>query len=264
MRIDDANSIGTSTGFGIPTGGTINQVLVKNSSTNYDTTWSSSINLNNLTATGTTSLGTLTSTASTVNGNLTVTGTTSVRSLSATTLNLTTIGSGTSVTNLGITSGGTIVTGSTMVTPTYLAVQNSNGQSISNITVTTVTGWTTPITSVNAGEWNGTTGLFTATKAGVYLMTANLTYASATDLINVEYGCNIAKNGSAAANARIFTQLNQTGNTLKQTNTVSFIYSVVPGDTLSVQAYQASGNPRTLHSNGNKLTIQELPSTITR
>ena len=44
MEIDSPSSIGISTGFGIPTGGTANQVLVKNSSTNYDTSWSSLIN----------------------------------------------------------------------------------------------------------------------------------------------------------------------------------------------------------------------------
>ena len=41
MRIDNANSIGISTGFGIPIGGTTNQVLAKNSSTNFDSFWGS-------------------------------------------------------------------------------------------------------------------------------------------------------------------------------------------------------------------------------
>jgi hypothetical protein len=193
MKIDSPTAIGTSTGFGIPTGGTTNQVLSKVNSSDFNTQW--------------------------------------------------------------IDNG---------AQATYLAVQHNSGQSIPHATVTTVTGWTTPVTSINAGEWNGTTGIFTATKSGVYLMTANLTYANATDTLNIEYGVNIAKNGSAAANARIFTQLNQTGSSLKQTNTVSFIYSLVPGDTLSAQAYQASGSSRTLHPNGNTLTIQELPSRVVR
>jgi hypothetical protein len=42
MNIDSPNSSGISTGFGIPTGGTVNQILIKNSSTNYDTSWSTS------------------------------------------------------------------------------------------------------------------------------------------------------------------------------------------------------------------------------
>ena len=39
MRIDNPNSIGISTGFGIPTGGTTNQILLKSATTNYDTSW---------------------------------------------------------------------------------------------------------------------------------------------------------------------------------------------------------------------------------
>ena len=39
MKIDSPNSIGISTGFGIPTGGTDNQVLSKINSTNFNTQW---------------------------------------------------------------------------------------------------------------------------------------------------------------------------------------------------------------------------------
>ena len=39
MKIDSPNAIGTSTGFGIPTGGTTNQVLSKVNSTNLNTQW---------------------------------------------------------------------------------------------------------------------------------------------------------------------------------------------------------------------------------
>jgi hypothetical protein len=68
----------------------------------------------NLTVTGTTNTGALTASTTTVNGNLTVTGTTSVSGLTASTLNLTAIGSGTSVTNLGISASGNIVSGNTI------------------------------------------------------------------------------------------------------------------------------------------------------
>jgi hypothetical protein len=45
MEIDSSNSIGISTGYGIPTGGTANQVLTKINSTNYNTQWSNSVTL---------------------------------------------------------------------------------------------------------------------------------------------------------------------------------------------------------------------------
>jgi hypothetical protein len=39
MKIDSPNALGTSTGFGIPTGGTTNQILSKVDGTNYNTQW---------------------------------------------------------------------------------------------------------------------------------------------------------------------------------------------------------------------------------
>ena len=39
MKIDSPNALGISTGFGIPTGGTDNQLLVKTGSTDYATGW---------------------------------------------------------------------------------------------------------------------------------------------------------------------------------------------------------------------------------
>lgn len=39
MKIYNPNAIGVSTGFGIPTGGTSGQILVKNSTTSGDTSW---------------------------------------------------------------------------------------------------------------------------------------------------------------------------------------------------------------------------------
>jgi hypothetical protein len=41
MKIDSPNALGISTGFGIPTGGTANQILTKVNSTNYNTQWTS-------------------------------------------------------------------------------------------------------------------------------------------------------------------------------------------------------------------------------
>jgi len=39
MKIDSPSAIGTSTGFGIPTGGTANQIISKVDGTNYNTQW---------------------------------------------------------------------------------------------------------------------------------------------------------------------------------------------------------------------------------
>jgi hypothetical protein len=48
MRVDNPSSIGTSTGFGIPTGGTTGQVIQKVDGTNYNTRWTSTSGLTNI------------------------------------------------------------------------------------------------------------------------------------------------------------------------------------------------------------------------
>ena len=64
--------------------------------------------------------------------------------------------------------------------PTVIHAQNSSGQSIPNNVsspTTIVTNWTN-ILAQNASEWNPATGIFTAAKAGVYSVSAALTYAA--------------------------------------------------------------------------------------
>jgi len=149
------------------------------------------------------------------------------------------------------------------VQATYIAAGVGNGQVFPTLASTVVTGWNNSV-AINAAEWNASTGVFTATKAGIYLVTANLTFGNNQDTVNTEYGVSIGKNGYGEANARLFVPLNQTNSSFKQTNTVSWILSIVPGDTIQIIVFQASGADRQLHTNGNFLTIQELPSRIIR
>jgi hypothetical protein len=44
MKIDSPNALGTSTGFGIPTGGTTNQILSKVNSSDFNTQWTTLVN----------------------------------------------------------------------------------------------------------------------------------------------------------------------------------------------------------------------------
>jgi hypothetical protein len=180
------------TGFGLPTGGTIGQILTKVDSTNYNTQW--------------------------------------------------------------IDNG---------VQATYIMANNGSAQVIPTATQVTITNWSNQ-TTINASEWNSTTGVFTATKSGIYLVTGNLTYASVTDTINAEYSMNITKNGIVLTQARFFVPLNQTSSSFKQTNVATAIISVTIGDTIAVAAGQFTGSNRALHTNGNTITIQELPSRIIR
>ena len=192
MKIDSPNAIGESTGFGIPTGGTANQILVKNSSTNYDTSWSDS------------------------------------------------------------------------PVPTLVQAQNTSGQSIANNGTPIVTGWSN-IISQNAAEWNATTGVFTATKSGTYLVSSNLTYAAkaagqTANIVNVQ----VVKNSTAQAISTMAAT--NTTTVVKGTGTATAILNLVVGDTITIRTFQDLGSAALLNTTAgwNNVTIQELPSRIRR
>ena len=189
MKIDSPNSIGISTGFGIPTGGTAGQMLIKNSSTNYDTIW-----------TGT--------------------------------------------------------------TPTLVQATNTSGQSISNSTTTIVTNWTNIYTQ-NATEWNATTGVFTATKAGTYLVSSNLTYAakSANQSGNIS-NVSVFKNTTAQSTSTM-AALN-TASIIRGMGTSVSIVNLAIGDTISIRTFHDLVGTATLSTTTglNNVTIQQISSTI--
>ena len=192
MKIDSPNAIGISTGFGIPTGGTANQVLVKNSSTNYDTSWSD-------------------------------------------------------------------FTGTTLV-----QAQNTSGQSIANNTTPTITNWTNLYTQSDA-EWNATTGVFTATKSGTYLVSSNLTYAAKTAAQTANtVRVLIFKNSSSIA-ASVMAAINTT-TVVKGTGTATAILNLVVGDTITIRTFHDLGSAALLNTTDgwNNVTIQEISSKIRR
>ena len=150
--------------------------------------------------------------------------------------------------------------------PTYIFAYNIAGQSVvSKNTTTTVTNWTNVITN-NAGEWNNTTGVFTATKSGSYFVSAQIGFASNTGVaIGDEYNAAIVKNGAYVAVSFNYSQT--TTSIIRVIPPVNCIVTLAPGDTLVVRAYQASGASRALISSNtwtNVLTIQELPNRIQR
>ena len=143
---------------------------------------------------------------------------------------------------------------------TYVTVtKNSTAQSVTS-TAARLTNWDTPITSINAGEWNGTTGIFTATKAGVYEVFSQLQLAQANYTINNSIGVQIFKNASAAIVS--VGVLPVTANIFPSAVNVSGIISLAVGDTLSV--FGVSGTTVNTHVFGCNLTIQEIPARITR
>jgi hypothetical protein len=189
MRIDNPSSKGISAGFGIPTGGTANQILSKVDGTNYNTQW---------------------------------------------------IDNGLS---------------------TYISTtKNSTPQSISAVTYTQLTNFDTSTVGINASEWNRTTGVFTATKAGIYSVTAQIQFDVTNYIANNTVAVQLRKNGSPIATG--FAILPVTAFIFPSCPVVTAIVQLAVGETLTIWAFTGTANAT--FSSANNLTIQELPSRLIR
>jgi hypothetical protein len=149
--------------------------------------------------------------------------------------------------------------------PTIVHAQNTSGQTIANnqSPTTIVTNWTN-ILAQNASEWNPATGIFTAAKAGVYSVSAALTYAPKTSAafgnqVNVVIGKNRGYQAVAA-------NFSETGNAIRRgTVSVTACISLAVGETITIETYHDLGGAASLDTQGwlNTVTIQEISSRIT-
>lgn len=114
---------------------------------------------------------------------------------------------------------------------------NTSGQSISDNTTTTITGWTIGYDTHGAFT---TSGVFTAPVSGKYLIAGNITYASAAVLAGAEYDFLIAQAGSQTRNITIashFAYVASTANNLVGLPG-STVVDCLAGDTLTVRTFQ--------------------------
>ena len=143
--------------------------------------------------------------------------------------------------------------------PTFVQARNASGQSIASGTPSPIiTNWTN-VTAQNAAEWNPTTGVFTATKAGVYVVSAGLLYNDCTANINTEF--------SIALNDAFAYHIAQTTSLIKRpTGFLTQIIRMAIGDTFRLQTYHNQGNPIALNIEAwsNTINIRELPHRLTR
>jgi hypothetical protein len=150
---------------------------------------------------------------------------------------------------------------------TYVQAHNQSQQSFTFQTETTVTGWTnnTDFTQ-NAAEWNPTTGVFTATKAGWYRISAGLEFANApADGVGRELVCLISVNNSIRAQSANVAQAVTTG-IIRHTGHAHYIAKLAIGDTIRIRCYQDLTTSISLRGNsfGTTISIQEIPSRLTR
>ena len=151
-------------------------------------------------------------------------------------------------------------------TQTYIRANNVSGQSIPNGNTTTITNWSN-VTVQNAAEWNPTTGVFTATKAGTYYVSINIWFNSTVAPLNTQFSCSCRKNGSLISAAYYYSESGTVG-TVRNVGFASAIIPVVAGDTIDFRTFQNSGVSISITSTGqtwvNTMNICEIPGTITR
>lgn len=148
-------------------------------------------------------------------------------------------------------------------TATYIAATKTSAQSISSSTTTRITNFSNNV-ALNASEWSATNGVFTATKTGIYAVSAIIQMASINTSNSFEISLSINKNGSMVSIGRFFNNYSTTWNQFPasvQTNTIVQLNS---GDTIDMNIWHNSGASWDTYTSGTYFTIQELPAKVLR
>ncbi|WP_133254571.1 hypothetical protein [Paraburkholderia unamae] len=138
-----------------------------------------------------------------------------------------------------------------------LLYSNTSGQSIPNNAGTTVTGWTKTYDRVNA-NFNAAGGTFTAPATAYYIVSVQIAFAAAATGAGNQYSVTIIANGAIVANGQYFAE---TATSLGRVVRATAVVSLTAGQTVVIQAYQASGGAVALSTTAavNTLSIARLP-----
>jgi hypothetical protein len=139
---------------------------------------------------------------------------------------------------------------------TKVATRNSSAQSIPNNTATVVTGWANVIDA--NGEFNASTGTFTAGAAGNYQVSAQLSFNGAM-AVNSLLQIQLFANGSNFVSGQTVVQ-----NATPTTNVVTlpgYLVALSAGQTIQIKALQSSGGaiPLVAAAASNYLSIVQIP-----
>ena len=132
----------------------------------------------------------------------------------------------------------------------FVQAENSSGQSFANNTTNVVTGWTEN-EDVNS-RFDPATGIFTASKNGIYVVSFNFTFASGTIADDTKIEAIVQTSSTSTTTNPIFKCVNSyPGNTAgTATNLVSGscsgIFNLVTGDTIRPSVFQNLGTSKSL------------------
>lgn len=133
-----------------------------------------------------------------------------------------------------------------------LLYQNSNSQTVTTATLTTITNWTKVSDRVNA-NFNATTGTFTAPATGQYLVSASVAFAAVAGVVGTDIEIHLIANGTDIASGQYMVPTTNSYN--HQVELPATLVSLTSGQTVVIQAYQNSGASRALSNTGRLTTV---------
>ncbi|MFP3832745.1 hypothetical protein [Chryseobacterium sp. SIMBA_028] len=139
----------------------------------------------------------------------------------------------------------------------FVDAENFSGQSFSNSTQATITGWTKK-TDVNS-SFNAGTGTFIASKTGVYVVSFTFSLASGGVANDSRYETLIQTNSTSASTNTVFKCVgsypgnNTIGNRIA--GNCSGIFNLIKGDNITVSLNQKLGNTKTLDADGTLTSL---------
>ncbi|MGU3374336.1 hypothetical protein [Chryseobacterium sp. M5A1_1a] len=139
----------------------------------------------------------------------------------------------------------------------FVDAENSSGQSFSNSTQTTITGWTKK-TDVNS-SFNAGTGTFIASKTGVYVVSFTFSLTSGSVANDSRYETLIQTNSASTATNTVFKCVGSyPGNNIignRIAGNCSGIFNLIKGDNITVSLNQKLGSIKTLDADATLTSL---------
>jgi len=159
--------------------------------------------------------------------------------------------------DLSYSNGTSWVTLAHKATSDFVDAENSSAQSFTSGTQAAVINWTKK-TDVN-GSFNSGTGVFIASKAGVYIVSFTFSLASGTITNDARYETLIQTNSTSSATNKVFKCVGSYPGTNSLSNRVagncSGIFNLNKGDNITVSLNQALGTAKTLDVDGSLTSL---------
>ncbi|REC48854.1 hypothetical protein [Chryseobacterium pennipullorum] len=139
----------------------------------------------------------------------------------------------------------------------FVDAENSSAQSFTDGVQTAITGWTKR-TDVNS-SFNASTGIFTASKAGVYIVSFSVSLASGSIANDSRYETLIQTNSTSSSTSKVFKCVGSYpgNNTIdnRVAGNCSGIFNLNQGDHITVSLNQKLGSTKTLDTDATLTSL---------